>query len=122
MKYAQWEASQNEFERSRSVFERALDVDPRSVDLWLRYAEMELKARNVNHARNVYDRAVTLLPRVDTVSLASVSESRACWTRSLMPLPSSTSLFSSLFLLPSFLYLARVATRHARRYGTNTST
>jgi hypothetical protein len=36
--------------------------------LWLRYAETELKARNVNHARNVYDRAVTLLPRVDTVS------------------------------------------------------
>jgi crooked neck len=26
---------------------------------------MELKARNVQHARNLYDRAVTLLPRVD---------------------------------------------------------
>ena len=35
IKYAQWEASQNEFERSRSVFERALDVDPRSVELWV---------------------------------------------------------------------------------------
>lgn len=68
MKYAQWEAGQNEFERARSVFERALDVDARAVELWLRYAETELKARNVNHARNVYDRAVTLLPRVDTVS------------------------------------------------------
>jgi tetratricopeptide (TPR) repeat protein len=70
MKYAQWEAGQNEFERARSVFERALDVDPRAVELWTRYAEVELKARNVNHARNVYDRAVTLLPRVDTVSSA----------------------------------------------------
>jgi len=26
---------------------------------------MELKARNIQHARNLYDRAVTLLPRVD---------------------------------------------------------
>ena len=31
----------------------------------LRYAEMEMKSRNVNHARNVWDRAVSLLPRVD---------------------------------------------------------
>ncbi|ORX40972.1 Pre-mRNA-splicing factor CLF1 [Kockovaella imperatae] len=67
IKYAQWEASQNEFERSRSVFERALDIDPRSVDLWVKYTDMELRARNINHARNLYDRAVTLLPRVDTL-------------------------------------------------------
>jgi crooked neck len=26
---------------------------------------MELKARNINHARNLFDRAITLLPRVD---------------------------------------------------------
>ncbi|KAG2747056.1 TPR-like protein [Suillus brevipes Sb2] len=63
--YANWEASQNEFDRSRSIFERALDVDPRSVQLWLSYTEMELKSRNVQHARNLFDRAVTLLPRVD---------------------------------------------------------
>ncbi|KAI6037551.1 hypothetical protein EDC04DRAFT_2701994 [Pisolithus marmoratus] len=63
--YANWEASQGEFDRSRSVFERALDVDPRSVPLWLSYTEMELKNRNVQHARNLFDRAVTLLPRVD---------------------------------------------------------
>ncbi|AAW41086.1 hypothetical protein CNBA6540 [Cryptococcus deneoformans B-3501A] len=66
-KYAQWEASQNEYERSRSVFERALDVDPRSVDLWIKYTDMELKARNINHARNLFDRAITLLPRVDAL-------------------------------------------------------
>lgn len=27
----------------------------------------ELKARNINHARNLFDRAVTLLPRIDQV-------------------------------------------------------
>lgn len=45
------------------MFERALDVDHRSITLWLRYAEMEMKNRQVNHARNVLDRAVTILPR-----------------------------------------------------------
>lgn len=65
LQYANWEASQNQFDRSRSVFERALDVDHRSIQLWLSYTEMELKSRNVQHARNLFDRAVTLLPRVD---------------------------------------------------------
>ncbi|ODN82890.1 pre-mRNA-splicing factor CLF1 [Cryptococcus amylolentus CBS 6039] len=67
IKYAQWESSQNDFDRSRSVFERALDVDPRSVDLWTKYTDMELKARNINHARNLFDRAITTLPRVDSL-------------------------------------------------------
>ena len=53
IKYAQWEASQNEFERyvatsrgytdivrSRSVFERALDIEPRSVEIWIKYTDM----------------------------------------------------------------------------------
>ncbi|CCO36421.1 Pre-mRNA-splicing factor CLF1 [Rhizoctonia solani AG-1 IB] len=53
--YASWEASQGEYDRSRSVYERALDVDARD----------ELKARNVQHSRNLFDRAVTLLPRID---------------------------------------------------------
>ncbi|EJD01987.1 pre-mRNA-splicing factor CLF1 [Fomitiporia mediterranea MF3/22] len=65
--YANWEASQGEYDRARSVFERALDVDSRSVALWLSYTEMELKGRNVQHARNLFDRAVTLLPRIDQV-------------------------------------------------------
>ncbi|KAJ7576778.1 pre-mRNA-splicing factor CLF1 [Mycena floridula] len=65
LQYANWEASQNEFDRSRSVYERALDVDPRGMQLWMSYTEMELKSRNVQHARNLFDRAVTLLPRVD---------------------------------------------------------
>ena len=29
------------------------------------YTEIELKSRNVQHARNFFDRAVTLLPRID---------------------------------------------------------
>lgn len=32
---------------------------------WLKYAEMEMRHRFINHARNVWDRAVSLLPRVD---------------------------------------------------------
>ena len=35
------------------------------MKLWLSYTEMELKGRNVQHARNLFDRAVTLLPRID---------------------------------------------------------
>jgi hypothetical protein len=50
------------------VFERALDVDPRSTEIWIKYTDMELKARNINHARNLFDRGITLLPRVDAVS------------------------------------------------------
>ena len=33
--------------------------------LWIRYTEAEMKTRNINHARNLLDRAVTILPRVD---------------------------------------------------------
>ena len=33
--------------------------------LWIRYVEAEMKTRNINHARNLLDRAVTILPRVD---------------------------------------------------------
>jgi crooked neck len=34
---------------------------------WQRYAEMEMRARAVSHARNVWDRATSLLPRVDSL-------------------------------------------------------
>ena len=33
--------------------------------LWIRYIEAEMKTRNINHARNLLDRAVTILPRID---------------------------------------------------------
>ena len=47
------------------MYERALDVDHRNTTLWLKYAESEMRNRHVNQARNVWDRAVTLMPRVD---------------------------------------------------------
>jgi crooked neck len=53
------------FYRARSIYERALDVDYRNPPLWIKYAELEMKNKFVNHARNIWDRAVTLLPRVD---------------------------------------------------------
>lgn len=53
------------FLRARSIYERALDVDYRNITLWLKYAEMEMKNRQVNHARNIWDRAITTLPRVN---------------------------------------------------------
>ena len=64
IKYAQWEQTQQEYERARSIYERAFDVDHRCVTLWLKYAEMEMKNKQINHARNIWDRAVTLLPRI----------------------------------------------------------
>jgi crooked neck len=65
IKYAEWEASIEEFLRSRSVFERAIEVDFQNVSLWLRYAEMEMRNKNVVHARNIWERATGHLPRVE---------------------------------------------------------
>lgn len=47
------------------MYERALDVDAYNVTVFLKYAELEMKHKNVNMARNVWDRAVTIQPRVD---------------------------------------------------------
>lgn len=58
-------SSPSDFFRARSIYERALDVDHRNITLWLKYAEMEMKSRQVNHARNIWDRAITILPRVN---------------------------------------------------------
>lgn len=38
---------------------------PPPAPVRLQYAEMEMRHRFVQHARNVWDRAVSLLPRVD---------------------------------------------------------
>mmetsp|Transcript_50610 Transcript_50610/g.94826 ORF Transcript_50610/g.94826 Transcript_50610/m.94826 type:complete len:674 (-) Transcript_50610:3-2024(-) len=65
IKYAAWEASQQEFRRARSIYERALHVEYQNVSLWLKYLEMEMKNKFVNHARNLFDRVCQLLPRVD---------------------------------------------------------
>ena len=54
---------ENGYFRARSVYERGIDVAHRNIPLWLKYAEMEMRNRQVNHARNIWDRAVTILPR-----------------------------------------------------------
>jgi len=65
VKYAQWEANQQEWRRTRSIFERALQVDFQSIPLWLKYVEFEMKNKFINSARNLFDRVIQLLPRVD---------------------------------------------------------
>ena len=47
------------------MYERALDVDHRNIVVWLKYSEMEMRLRQVNHARNVWDRAITIMPRAN---------------------------------------------------------
>jgi crooked neck len=42
-----------------------MDVDSQHVTLWLKYAEMEMKNKFINHAKNVWERAIKRLPRVD---------------------------------------------------------
>lgn len=66
MRYAKWEVDDNhDFRRARSVMERALEVNVQHVPFWVRYVELELSHKNVNHARNVLDRGVTILPYCD---------------------------------------------------------
>lgn len=40
-------------------------MDHRNITVWLKYAEMEMRARQLNHARNIWDRAITILPRAN---------------------------------------------------------
>ena len=40
-------------------------MDHRNITLWLRYAETEMRNKQINHARNLWDRAVTILPRAN---------------------------------------------------------
>ena len=55
------------------VYERGIDVKHCNAVIWLKYiyiyiyiyAEMEMKHKQINHAHNIWDRAVTALPRVN---------------------------------------------------------
>jgi hypothetical protein len=85
-------------------------VDYRSLTLWLKYAEMEMKNKFVNHARNVWDRAVSLLPRVDQLwykyihmeeMLGNVAGARQARGLSKLVCNHSSSL-TLRFLLPTF--------------------
>lgn len=65
-RYAQWELEHNhDFRRFRLIMERALEVNTQHIPFWVRYIESELMYKNVNHARNLLNRAVTILPKVD---------------------------------------------------------
>ena len=52
-------------ERSRSILERGIVIDYRNPAIWLSYAEMEMRGGYIKHARNVWERAIDLLPRID---------------------------------------------------------
>lgn len=66
IRYAKWEVENNhDFARARSIFERALDVNIEHIPFWVQYIELELAHKNINHARNLLDRAVKTLPRVN---------------------------------------------------------
>ncbi|KAL6650580.1 hypothetical protein ACP70R_009505 [Stipagrostis hirtigluma subsp. patula] len=70
IKYARWEESQRDAARVRSVLERALDATShRDHTVWLAYAGFEMRNRRVDGARNVWDRAVAVLPRADQLWL-----------------------------------------------------
>jgi crooked neck len=64
-RYAEFEQDQQEWTRCRSIWERCLVVHQTNPAPWLRYVDSELKGRNINHAKNLLDRATTVLPRVD---------------------------------------------------------
>lgn len=42
-----------------------MDNDHRNITLWLKYAEMEMRNKQINHARNLWDRAITIMPRTN---------------------------------------------------------
>ena len=66
IRYARWEEDVGDYDRSRSVFERALEFSRfREPDVWNCYIDMELRHKNINRARNLLERAVTILPRYD---------------------------------------------------------
>jgi len=54
-----------EFRRGRSVFERALDMAPYNISLYIRYAQCEIKHKNINYARNIFERAIRVFPKVE---------------------------------------------------------
>ncbi|XP_050371698.1 LOW QUALITY PROTEIN: uncharacterized protein LOC126789549 [Argentina anserina] len=51
--------------RRREEFEDRVRGARQNLNLWIKYAEMEINNKQINHARNVLDRAVQYLPRVN---------------------------------------------------------
>ncbi|CAH6723664.1 pre-mRNA-splicing factor Clf1p [[Candida] jaroonii] len=66
IRYAKWEVEFNhDFKRARSIYERALQVNIEHIPFWINYIKFELSNNNINHARNILDRAITTLPHVE---------------------------------------------------------
>eukprot|EP01002_Notosolenus_urceolatus_P007602 NODE_302_length_2275_cov_23.375562_g234_i0.p1 GENE.NODE_302_length_2275_cov_23.375562_g234_i0~~NODE_302_length_2275_cov_23.375562_g234_i0.p1 ORF type:complete len:698 (+),score=222.02 NODE_302_length_2275_cov_23.375562_g234_i0:120-2213(+) len=69
-KFARFEESQGDLRRMRSVYERANEcMQWKHPPLWIKYAEAEMRSKQPAYARNVLDRAVTILPRIDSLWL-----------------------------------------------------
>ncbi|KAL5554905.1 hypothetical protein UlMin_037141 [Ulmus minor] len=78
-KYVHWEDSQKDFNRAHSVLGQ------------LMYAEVEMKNKFINHARSVWDRAITLLPRE---ILENVAGARQIFKRWMNWMPDQQGWFS----------------------------
>lgn len=78
IRYARWEEGLQELAKARSVFERGLEFSRyREPEIWICYIDMELRNKQLNYARNLMERSVTILPRHDPFWLkyATVEES-----------------------------------------------
>lgn len=42
-----------------------MEIDVKNQSVWFKYIEFEMRNKNINSARNLFDRVVTLLPRVN---------------------------------------------------------
>lgn len=78
LRYARWEANEcHDLARARSVYERALDVDVAYVPFWVQYIRFELAHKAVSHARNLLDRATSVLPYVAKLWFLAVQTEEA---------------------------------------------
>lgn len=60
MKFAQYEYKYGDAERGRTIVEGVLSNFPKRVDLWSVYVDMEIKANEIDAARRLFDRVITL--------------------------------------------------------------
>ena len=66
IRYARWEEGIGSLENARAIYERALEFTRcREPAVWDAYIDLELRHQAVNHARNILERAITILPRYD---------------------------------------------------------
>ncbi|KAH0793706.1 crooked neck-like protein 1 [Histomonas meleagridis] len=66
IRYARWEEDLNELDKARSVYERGIEfTNFKEPNIWKCYINMELRHKQINYARNLLERVVTILPRHD---------------------------------------------------------